>query len=41
VATYLTRGDIVDNPDGTVTIYPNRSDADMLNFKLGVSVALR
>lgn len=37
-ASYLTRGDIVDNPDGTITMYPNRSDADFLSFKLGVSI---
>jgi hypothetical protein len=40
VTNYLTRGDIVDNPDGTVTLYPNRSDADFLSFKLGVTFAL-
>ncbi len=39
-ATYLTRGDIVDNPDGTVSMYPNRSDADMLSFKMGVAIAV-
>ena len=38
VASYLTRGDIVDHPDGSVTIFPNRSEADLMSFKLGVSV---
>ncbi len=38
VAEYLTRGDIVDNPDGSVTIYPNRSDADLMTFRFGVSI---
>lgn len=38
LADYLTRGDIVDNPDGSVTIYPNRSDADLMTFRFGVSV---
>ncbi len=40
IARYLTRGDIVDNPDGTITMYPNASDADLLSFKMGVSIAL-
>lgn len=38
IANYLTRGDIVDNPDGTVTLYPNRSDADLTSFRLGVTI---
>lgn len=38
IAEYLTRGDIVDNPDGSVTIYPNRSDADLMTFRFGVSI---
>jgi len=37
---YLTQGDIVDGPDGSVTIYPNRSDADLLSFRFGVSVGI-
>ncbi len=40
VATYLTEGDIVDHADGSVTMYPNRSEADLLNFRLGVSIGL-
>jgi hypothetical protein len=39
--SYLTEGDIVDNPDGTITMYPNLSDADFLSFKLGLSIAIR
>ena len=38
VAEYLTRGDIVDHPDGSVTLYPNRSDADLMTFRFGVSI---
>jgi len=38
VTSYLTRGDIVDNPDGTVTLFPNRSDADLVSFRLGVTI---
>ncbi len=41
VTTYLTRGDIVDNPDGSVTIYPNQSEADLLSFKIGISIENR
>lgn len=41
VADYLTRGDIVDNPDGSVTLYPNRSDADLVSFRLGVAIGTR
>lgn len=41
VADYLTKGDIVDNPDGTVTLYPNRSDADLVSFRIGVTIGGR
>lgn len=41
VASYLTEGDIVDEADGSVTLYPNRSDADLLSFRLGISVGVR
>ena len=40
VTSYLTNGDIVDNPDGSVSMYPNLSDTDMLSFKMGVAIAL-
>lgn len=39
-ASYLTAGDIVDHDDGSVTIYPNRSDADLVAFELGVSIGV-
>lgn len=39
-AEYLTAGDIVDHDDGSVTVYPNRSDADLVTFKLGVSIGV-
>lgn len=35
---YLKRGDIVDNPDGTITITPTRSEANLVTFQLGVSI---
>ena len=40
-AEYLREGDIVDNGDGTVTLYPTRSDTDLLTFHLGFSVGIR
>jgi hypothetical protein len=38
VTEYLVEGDIVDNPDGSVTLYPNRSEANLLSFRVGVSI---
>ena len=41
VATYLTEGDVVDEQDGSIALYPNTSDADLMSFRLGVSFAFR
>lgn len=38
VADFLTRGDIVDNPDGSITVFPNRSEADLFTYRLGVTI---
>jgi hypothetical protein len=38
---FLTEGDIEDHPDGSITLYPNRAEADMTVFRVGVSVAVR
>ena len=38
VAEYLREGDIVDNPDGTITILPNRSEANVVTLRIGVSM---
>lgn len=38
VADYLTVGDIVDNPDGSITVYPNRTEADLMTFRVGVTI---
>lgn len=38
IANFLTKGDIVDNSDGSITVFPNRSDADLTAFRLGMSV---
>lgn len=35
---YLKKGDITDNPDGTITISPTRSEANLLTFQLGVQI---
>lgn len=39
-ATYLKKGDIVDNPDGTVTLFPRNSKTDLVLWQLGVSFVL-
>ena len=36
-ATYLTEGDIQDNPDGSVTLFPRFSKTDMVTWQVGVS----
>lgn len=38
---YLRKGDIQDNPDGSITFTPTRSDANLVTFQLGVSVGVR
>ena len=38
--SYLTKGDIVDNPDGSITMNPNLSEADLLSFNVGISIGL-
>lgn len=40
-AEYLREGDIQDNPDGSITLYPQFSETNLLTFHLGVSVGLR
>lgn len=37
-AEYLTKGSIVGNSDGTVTLFPSRSKTDLLQYQIGVSV---
>lgn len=36
-ATYLTEGDIRDNPDGSVTLFPRFSKTDQVTWKAGAS----
>jgi hypothetical protein len=38
---YLKEGDIQDNPDGTITITPTRSEANLLTFQIGVQIGGR
>lgn len=40
-ATYLTKGDIVDLPDGSVELHPRKSKTDFWTIGLGVSAAIR
>jgi hypothetical protein len=40
IANFLTEGDILDNPDGSITLFPNRSEANLVTFRLGVSVGV-
>ncbi len=37
VADYLTEGDIFDHPDGSITLYPNRTEANVMTFRMGVT----
>jgi hypothetical protein len=38
---YLKKGDIHDNPDGTITFTPTRSEANLVTINLGVSIGVR
>jgi hypothetical protein len=40
VAEYLREGDIQDNEDGSITLFPVRSDTDLLTFHIGFSVGV-
>ncbi|UCC24192.1 MAG: hypothetical protein JSU98_10680 [Gemmatimonadales bacterium] len=40
VASYLREGDILDHPDGSITLFPNRTEANFVTFRLGVSIPL-
>ena len=39
-ATYLRRGDIIDNPDGTITLNPRRSKTDLVLWQIGFSMVI-
>jgi len=40
VVDYLTRGDIEDNWDGSITVYPIRSEANLMTFRFGLAIGL-
>jgi len=39
-AEYLTEGDIQDNADGSITVFPTFSEANLVTFQVGVSVGV-
>ena len=39
-ATYLRKGSIVDNPDGSIVINPIRSEANFITYRIGVSIGI-
>lgn len=39
-AEYLREGDIIDHPDGSITLLPVQSDTDLLTFHIGFSVGI-
>ena len=39
-AEYLRRGGVRDNPDGSISVLPIQSDANLLTFRVGVAVGL-
>ena len=40
LAEYLTEDDIVDQPDGSIRIFPNRSEANLVTFQIGAQIGL-
>ena len=38
--TYLTEGDIQDNPDGSITLFPVVSEANLVSYRLGVTIGI-
>lgn len=40
VAEYLRKGDIIDYPDGSIEILPNRTEANLMVFRVGVAFGL-
>jgi len=39
-ATYLRKGSIQDNPDGSISINPIRSEANFITYRIGVSIGI-
>lgn len=40
VMRYLRQGDIRDNPDGSVTLFPVASEANLVSFRIGVTAGI-
>lgn len=40
VADFLTKGDIIDHPDGSITLLPNRSEANLVTLRFGVTMGI-
>lgn len=40
ISDFLTKGDIIDHPDGSITLLPNRAEANLVTFRMGVSVGI-
>lgn len=40
VMRYLTKGDILDHPDGSITLFPIVSEADFMSYEIGVSIGI-
>ena len=41
VVSYLREGDIRDNPDGSISFEPRRTEANILTLQLGASIGIR
>lgn len=39
-ATYLVQGGIQDHPDGSITVFPRRSDTDLVTIQVGFTIGL-
>ncbi len=40
IADFLTEGDIVDHADGSISIFPHRSEANLLTYHVGISIGI-
>ncbi len=40
LADFLTKGDIIDHPDGSITLTPHRAEANLTAFRIGLSVGI-
>lgn len=38
VARYLREGDILDHPDGSITLFPNQTEANYITFRAGIAI---